>query len=129
MKKTLLLLIVIVLAACHAPQKIAIFQNNTFAVYPNRVVQGKNVAQVVSREEIRSNYQSTANTSFPRLISFKFSINEKDNEAPAGRDHWVVIGDEHESPLIVFGAPVTAPPPAPTGYLPVNYDYTFRAIS
>lgn len=126
MKKTLLLLIVIVLAACHAPQKIAIFQNNTFAVYPNRVVQGKNVAQVVSREEIRSNYQSSANTTFSRLIKFKFSINEKDNEAPAGRDHWIVIGEEHESPLIMFGTPAPNPPPEPASFLPVNYDYTFR---
>lgn len=126
MKKTILLLVVATFVACQTPKKIPLFQNGTYAVYHNRVEQGKNVAQVVSREEIRSNYQSTANTSFPRLITFKFSINEKDNEAPAGRDHWVLIGDEHESPLIAFGTPVPMPPPASTGYLPVNYDYTFR---
>ena len=127
MKKTLLLLAAALLSACHASKKTPLFQSDAFTVFPAKVVQGKNEAKIISPEEIRSNYQSPANATFSRLITFKFSINEKDNEAPPGRDHWIVIGAEHESPVIVFGAPVTqGPPPKPATYLPVDYEYTFR---
>ena len=43
-----------------------------------------------------------------------------------GDDHWVLIGDEHEAPVVNFGK---IPPPQPgvtAGYLPVNYAYIFR---
>jgi len=127
MKKTLLLLVAALLSACHTSKKMPLFQSETFTVFPAKVIQGKNQAQIISAEEIRSNYQSPANATFSRLISFKFSINEKDNEAPPGRDHWIVIGAEHESPVIVFGASVTqGQPPKPATFLPVDYEYTFR---
>ncbi len=104
-----------------------LYESAAFSIYPDKIVQGKNEAIVLSPTHIKSNYKSPASETFSRLIAFKFSINEKDNEAPSGKDHWLVVGEEHESPVIVFGAPPTGPQPEkPANPLPANYDYTFR---
>ncbi|HAN39080.1 MAG TPA: hypothetical protein DCQ29_09290, partial [Chitinophagaceae bacterium] len=81
-----------------------LYQNNAFSIYSNKVVQGSNVAMAHSPTYLSSNYKSPANSQFSRLISFKFSINEKDNELPIGVNHWVLIDTEHQSPIIKFGA-------------------------
>ncbi|HND89059.1 MAG TPA: hypothetical protein PK971_12055, partial [Saprospiraceae bacterium] len=87
------------LLACHVTEKISVLGKNArYTVMSDRVVQGDNVATVLSPTQIRSNYKSPASATFSRLIKFKFSINEKDNELPPGQDHWVVIGDERQSP-------------------------------
>ncbi|MEM9076706.1 MAG: glycogen debranching protein [Bacteroidota bacterium] len=104
----------------------SIYPSDTFTIYPDKVVQGDNMAQVLSPTNITSNYKSPASTTFSRLIKFKFSINEKDNELPPGSDHWLIIGQEHESPVIVFGEKPQPLPNQPESYLPTNYDYTFR---
>ena len=114
------------LSACQTAKKIPLYDAYNFKVFPDKVVQGVHEAKIISPTEIRSNYQSPANATFSRLITFKISINEKDNELPPGKDHWVVIGAEHESPLIIFGSPPPPPPPPPATFLPVNYEYTFR---
>ena len=104
-----------------------LYRSEAFSVYTNKVVQGKNVATIDSRKQISSNYKSPASSSYSRLIKFKFSINEKDNELPVGDDHWVLIGSEHRSPLVVFGEkPAPLPEITSPNYLPVNYKYTFR---
>ena len=126
MKKTLLPLFLAALSACGTAPKTPLYQSQTFSVFPSKVVQGNNQAQVISPEEIRSNYQSPANATFSRLVTFKFSINEKDNELPPGKDHWIVIGAEHETPVITFGAPPPPQPAKPATFLPVDYEYTFR---
>ncbi|MEO6038611.1 MAG: glycogen debranching protein, partial [Saprospiraceae bacterium] len=41
-------------------------------------------------------------------------------------DHWVVIGEEHTVPTVVFGQKPQPQPPKPEAFLPVNYAYTFR---
>ena len=126
MNKTIFLFVLAVLSACQTPQKTPLYQSDAFSVYPAKVSQGMHEARVISPTQIQSNYQSPANATFSRLVTFKCSINEKDNELPPGKDHWVLIGDEHESPVIVFGAPVPPQPPKPATFLPVNYEYTFR---
>lgn len=113
-------------SSCQAPsEKDVLFQSRSFTVYRDKVVQGKNTATVISPQHIRSNYRSPASATFPNLIKFKFSINEKDNELPVGQDHWLFIKGENTSPLITFGET-----PAPfvdqdITYLPTNYEYTF----
>jgi hypothetical protein len=49
-------------------------------MYRDSLVQGKHVARAVSRTELTSNYQSPANEFQVRQVSFKFSLNGKDNE-------------------------------------------------
>ena len=103
-----------------------LYQSSAFTVYPDKVIQGKNTATVLSPTHLKSNYRSPTSETFSRLITFKFSINEKDNELPSGKDHWLIIGDEHESPVFKFGETPPLRPEKPGTFLPVNYQYTIR---
>jgi hypothetical protein len=80
--------------------------SEAFTVYPNKVVQGNFEAKALSATEMVSNYESPANAFQDAFVSFKFSINGKDNEMVPGKDHQVVVkvtDGKAESPLIVFG--------------------------
>lgn len=127
MKGILPLAIFVLFFSCQvSKQDNMLYQSEAFSIYPDSVVQGNNKATVLSPTQINSNYKSPASETYSRLITFKCSINEKDNELAPGNDHWLIIGDEHESPVITFGAPLDPRPDNPGTYLPVNYDYTFR---
>lgn len=114
------------LVSCQTFAQKPLYQSDAFTVFPDRVVQGTNEAKVISPTEILSTYKSPASQHFSRLVKFKVSINEKDNELPAGIDHWLVIGDEHESPIIKFGEQPQPISKGNIGFLPVNYQYTFK---
>jgi hypothetical protein len=126
MKKIFIVSIIALLAACEAKKKNVLYESDAFTLYRDKIVQGANLATVVSPTHLTSNYRSPASATFSRLIKFKFSINEKDNELAPGNDHWVVIGQELESPVQTFGKMPEPSPAAPATYLPVNYTYTFR---
>lgn len=68
-----------------------LYSSPGFTVYGNRVEQGNYKSVVVGEDKIVSDYQSPANSFFNPLISFKFSINGRDNEAPSGQDHQVLL--------------------------------------
>lgn len=104
----------------------AIYSGKRFSVYPDRIEQGKYTARASSADELVSNYQSSEAQFYPRKISFKFTINEKDIESPSGQDHIINIGDEHVSPIIVFGKKATIGTEQPKNFLPPNYNYTIR---
>jgi hypothetical protein len=113
------------IACRHQPE--VLYQSDAFTVYSDKVVQEDFEARVLSPEHIVSNYRSTASEQYSRLLTFKFSINEKDNERPSGHDHWLIIGEgEHESPIINFGQDDAPNPGDPGTKLPANYEYTFR---
>lgn len=123
----LLVIILLLMSACQSPQSTTpIYQNEKFSIFPDRVVQGENVAEVISPTRIKSNYKSPASSTYSRLIEFKFSINEKDNELAPGSNHWVIIDAARESEVIKFGEAPKAVPDAPATYLPTNYEYTFK---
>jgi hypothetical protein len=112
--------------SCQSPeQKNILFQSESFTLYTDKVVQGKNTATVISPEHIKSNYRSPASATFPNLVKFKFSINEKDNELPVGEDHWLYIQGENSAPVIKFGEKPTPFTEQEVTYLPTNYEYTF----
>ena len=128
LRKIVFTFLFVMFMSCNPEEaKDHIYQSDKFTIYKDKVVQGDNIAQVLSPTHLTSNYKSPASTTFSRLIKFKFSINEKDNELPPGGDHWVVIGQEHESPIIGFGENPKPLPNQPDTYLPTNYEYTFRA--
>ncbi|MEQ8711806.1 MAG: glycogen debranching protein [Cyclobacteriaceae bacterium] len=115
------------MSACQAPESTTpIYRNEKFSIFPDRVVQGANVAEVISPTRIKSNYKSPASSTYSRLIEFKFSINEKDNELAPGSNHWVIINEAHESEVVTFGEVPEPKPDAPATYLPTNYEYTFK---
>jgi hypothetical protein len=69
--------------------------SGTYKVYRDKVVQGTFTAKALSDTEITSDYQSPAIKSISSLIRFKFSINSRDNEMPAGIDHYVCLVPEN----------------------------------
>ena len=84
-----------------------IWQSKEFNIYKDSIVQQHQfTARAISSTELVSNYQSPANSFISPKISFKFSINGKDNEMPSGRDHHyndLSITGYAETPIIVFG--------------------------
>src|ERR1043165_4690553 len=83
-----------------------IWQNKSFRLYADSVVQqDKFIGKVLSATEMVSNYKSPTNDFLSPAISFKFSINGKDNEMKPGVDHhFNCIGDNGcETPPIQFG--------------------------
>ena len=123
----LIWLILLVFIGIGCNQKPAVlYQSEAFSVYADKVIQENYVGNVYSPTHMISNYRSTSSQNFSRLITFKFSINEKDNELPSGADRWIIIGKEHISPVIPFGEEADPMPEDPGSKLPVNYKYTFR---
>jgi len=119
-------LTLVVVISCTKKSDV-LYQSPQFTVYSDKVVQGNFTAKVESPTKIVSNYHSQAYENFSRLINFKFSINEKDNELQSGVNHRFIIADnEHLSPVFVFGKNDESNPVDPGSMLPVNYEYTFR---
>ena len=99
------LFILIILSATSVAQKNdVIWKTKVYTIYSDSVVQENYAAKALSSTEIISNYKSPANLFQPTKISFKFSINGKDNEMQPGVDHhFNVISGIAETPVIKFG--------------------------
>ena len=83
-----------------------VYHSSSFQVEKDRVIQGKYESRAVSPTHLVSNYQSPTNLYQSATITFKFSINGKDNEMLSGKDHhFTVIGNngKAETPVIQFG--------------------------
>src|SRR5664279_1040743 len=84
-----------------------VWQSKEFNIYPDSIVQQHQfTARAISSTELVSNYQSPANAFISPKISFKFSINGKDNEMPSGRDHRyndLSTSGYAETPVVLFG--------------------------
>ena len=126
MKKYIWLILIIFIGSGCSQKQAVLYQSDAFTVYADKVVQDDFTGQASSPTHISSNYHSSASEDFSRRITFKFSINEKDNELPSGADRWIIIDREHVSPVILFGETAAAMPDDPGSKLPVNYAYTFR---
>src|SRR5665647_187630 len=114
---------------CQAQQK-PLWQNKAFAVYADSVVQGNFIAKALSASEITSNYQSPANEFQSPEISFKFSINGKDNEMKSGTDHHfncIAMNGKCETPVITFGKQLNDKTTIPNHtYLSPNTQFTIK---
>jgi hypothetical protein len=90
----------------HTQTAKLLWQGKRFAVYADSVVQNGFVGKVLSSRELVSNYKSPANEFLSPSLSFKFSINGKDNEMKPGVDHHfncISEGKGCETPIIQFG--------------------------
>ncbi|GAB2963014.1 hypothetical protein GCM10027048_34740 [Hymenobacter coalescens] len=109
-----------------------VWQSAAYTLYRDSVVQGRHVARALSRTELTSNYQSPANAFQSPQVSFKFSLNGKDNEMQPGQDHVFVAvprpgGGQLETPPIVFGKQYVDPTPVPPDtYLAPNTPLKIR---
>lgn len=107
----------LVCSLTYAQSGSIIYKGDQYTVYRDSIVQQqKYTAKVVSDKEITSNYQSPANQYKSPQLTFKFSINGKDNEMLPGVDHQftcIAKNGACETPLIIFGKQLkdsTAPP-------------------
>ncbi len=107
-----------------------LWKNDAFSFYADSIVQGKFVAKAISATEITSNYISPANAFKSPQVTFKFSINGKDNEMASGTDHhynYISTTGSAETPLIVFGQQLNDNSVVPAGtYLPANTKLKIR---
>lgn len=129
MQKILIFITLGTLLSCQTQKKMPqkpLYISEAFTLFKDKVVQGSNTAIIHSPQHISSNYRSPASETYSRLITFKFSVNERDNELPVGVDHQLIIGHETESPIIRFGETPVRIAEKPETFLPPNYRYTFR---
>lgn len=107
MKKNIssfLILLLCTVYSCENKSGI-IIKEEQYAVYNNKVEQGEFKAEALSPTEIYSTYTSPMETYSPDM-EFKFSINSRDNEMPAGKNHRLRISPyngQYTSPIIEFG--------------------------
>lgn len=83
-----------------------LFQSKTFSLYADKVIQENFTGKALSATELSSDYKSPANESMSPAITFKFSINGKDNEMKPGVDHHyncLSTNGKCETPVIQFG--------------------------
>ncbi|MDO9633514.1 MAG: hypothetical protein Q7J05_00530 [Paludibacter sp.] len=69
----------------------AIYESESYSIFPDRVIQGAFEAIALSPTEISSNYRSPESTKYSPTLQFKFSINSRDNEMSSGKDHMVTL--------------------------------------
>ncbi len=75
-----------------------------YTVYADSIVQRQYTAKALSSTEMVSDYSSPANEFKSAKLTFKFSINGKDNEMLSGTDHtFTCLSKDCETPLIKFG--------------------------
>jgi len=105
-----------------------LLQNPQYSVFSERIEQqGKFIAKANSATEIVSNYKSPANDFLSSLISFKFSINGKDNEMKPGVDHhFNCTAATNQTTPIVFGEQLKALQSNQQTYLLPATDLTIR---
>jgi hypothetical protein len=105
-----------------------VWKTDQYTIYRDSVVQGKFVARAISEKELVSDYQSPVNEFKSPAITFKFSINGKDNEMKSGVDHHFVVMPKNgiaETPLIKFGVQLNDTTTA-KNYLPPNTSLRIR---
>lgn len=94
----------------HAQQPL--YRSGAYSIYHNKVVQGKNTATALTASHMLSNYQSPANEFQSANISFKFSLNGRDNEMFMGKNHNFSVNPVNgvsETPVITFGQQLDQP--------------------
>lgn len=127
--KIICFLSLLFLVACGEPDRKVIFKGKEYTVYQDGVVQGAYTAVAVSPSEIVSDYQSPVNLAYSPTIQFKFSINSRDNELPAGTDHvltLVPVNGLYQSPVIPFGKQLVQRDEPGRSSLPPNTAFTVR---
>ena len=99
-----------------------VWKSAEYTLYRDSLVQGPHRARALSATELTSNYRSPANAFLSPEITFKFSLNGKDNEMAPGQDHKfaaVARGGSGvlETPVITFGQRFADATPVPVSWM------------
>jgi hypothetical protein len=136
-KTVITAILFIAMTACGGKDSRKLYSSEKFTLYGDRVVQGEYTAVAVSDNKLVSDYQSPANAFFNPLISYKFSINGRDNEAPSGQDHQAVLKPSADGKIIIqstFGEkdkalnPVNQTDEAIPANTPVRFEVDMRKV-
>ncbi len=107
MKNLFYVLAMITLVGCSGKEEPGtLFKSEAYSIFSDRVIQRSFQARAISATHMFSNYEIPANEYQDANISFKFSINGKDNEMLPGTDHHVTVkatNGKADTALIVFG--------------------------
>ncbi len=104
---TILFLGFLSFTSCKNNSGDAIFLSKAYSIYADRVVQDSFEARAISATHMVSNYEIPANEYQDANITFKFSINGKDNEMLPGVDHHITVlaaDGKFASPVFTFGS-------------------------
>lgn len=77
--------------SCRQKDSKLLYSSDTFGIYSDRVIQEDYKSVAISDDKLVSDYQSPANAFLNPQISYKFSINGHDNEAPSYQDHQALL--------------------------------------
>jgi len=106
-----------------------IYQSKAYSIFGDKVVQGNFTANAISATTLTSNYRSPEADNYSPSISFKFSINCRDNEMITGKDHHVTLKPMNGkcATTVVFGTQLneTTAVPSETN-LPENTVWTIQ---
>jgi hypothetical protein len=124
-------ILMIALAGCKSQKPMdTIFKSDHYTFYKDKITQGSFEAKALSATSVTSDYQSPVNLQISPALSFKFSINGKDNEMATGKNHQinlVAANAEISSPLIRFGQQYTDPTKVTEGvFLKPDTRFTIR---
>ncbi len=117
-----------ILTACNSHNNNMLIKTNRYEIYSDKVVEGEFTATVISRNEIISDYKSKSINSVGSLVTFKFSINQKDNELPFGVNHLINFSNKQSGykTIEVFGKPSADTTGSSKALLPVNFEWTVQ---
>lgn len=125
----LLTLNLLIVSLINAQQPV--WKSEAFTVYADSIVQQhKYTATALSSTAISSDYKSPANAFRSPQLTFKFSINGKDNEMAPGKDHhynYLSTNGSAETPVIKFGEQYNEQSKIPDNvFLPANAKLKIR---
>ena len=108
MKKTLglcSLIASLIIGGCtrRAADENVIFRCDKYTVYTDSVVQDSFVAKAISPFKIVTNYVTSYSEGSSSALSFRLSLNSRDNELPLGQNHHMLLGSADTSKVVVFG--------------------------
>lgn len=107
----------------------AIFQSEAFSVYNNRIEQGAFTAVATSPFEMSSDYRNPEAGRYSPDITFKFSINLRDNEMAPGTNHLITLLPQKGEVItdVTFGSQlIQTLPIAPDANLEPGTKWTIR---
>jgi hypothetical protein len=107
-----------------------IYHSAQYSLSGTQVKQGTFEASALSATSLVSNYQSPVNQEISPVLAFKFSLNGKDNEMPAGKNHklnLISVNGALSTPVIRFGHQYTDQAEVPAHvYLQPGTKFTIR---
>ncbi len=114
-----------IITACNNSKNNMLIKTNKFEIYSDRVVEGDFTSKAISCNEIVSDYQSKTINSVSSLVSFKFSINQKDNELPFGVNHLIDFCNKQSGykSSLIFGESSADTTNSKTSLLPINFEW------